>query len=77
MAEHAKEDEEGQQPDSEWAGTQAAGLPQARLGHNHHHRDRRRLIRDAGAGIMKFYRWYEQCGTYSTYNTHSCKIYIR
>ena len=26
---------------------------------------------------MKFYRWYEQCGTYSTYNTHSCKIYIR
>jgi hypothetical protein len=26
---------------------------------------------------MKFYRWYEQCGTYSTYNTHSCTIYIR
>jgi hypothetical protein len=28
-----------------------AGLAQARLGHDHHHRDRRRVIRDAGAGI--------------------------
>ena len=77
MVEQTKENEEGQQPDSGRQGTTDAGLPQARLGHNDNHRDRRGLIRDAGAGVMKFYRWYEQCGTYSTYNTHSCTMYIR
>ena len=76
MVEQAsKEEQEGQQPDGGRIST--PGLSQARLGHNNHHRSQRQDLHHAGTGVMKFYRWYEMYGVYSTYTAMRCSMYIR
>jgi hypothetical protein len=75
MVEHAKEEEEGQQPDKGRHST--PGLSQARLGHHNHDRSGRQALRGARAGVMKFHRWYEMHGAYSTHTAMRCGMHVR